>query len=290
MSPLDTLFSSIVVTIWGVNFVVMKLGTNQFPPFLLTALRFAIVAAVIVPFRPLPRPLWGWVMALAMVLGVGHFGLLCAAASGLDAATSAIGIQLCVPFSAMVGALIYKERLGPSGWAGLMLGMAGIVLLAGEPTHPSLPHLILVISASMAWAWSHVVVKRIGPIDGLTLNGWTALFAMPVLALLSLVFESGQGQAVAQADWRGWAALAFITGASSLIAYTLWYRLIGRNPMNKVVPFTLLGPVIGVACGALMLGEPLHWQKLLGGALTILGVAVVQFRPTPKPKPAKTAP
>lgn len=282
MSPLDTLLSTIVVAIWGVNFVFMKLGTGELPPFLLSALRFALVAAVIVPFRPLPRRHWRLVLALAVVLGVGHFGLLLAAASGLDAATTAIGIQLCVPFSAMVGSLVYRERLGRAGWAGLSLGMAGVVLLAGEPSHPSPPHIALVVIAAFAWAWSNVIVKRIGPIDSLTLNGWTALFSMPLLAGMSLLFEQGQVQAVAKAGWHGWGAVLFTAGASSLVAYTLWYRLIGRNPMSRVVPFTLLGPVIGVACGALLLGEPLHWQKLLGGALTILGVAVVQFRPSLK--------
>jgi O-acetylserine/cysteine efflux transporter len=285
MSPLDTLFSTIVVSIWGVNFVVMKLGAAQLPPFLLSTIRFTIVAAAIVPFRRLPRHHWRLVLALALVLGVGHFGLLLVAASGLDAATTAIGIQLCVPFSAMVGAIVYKERLGPSGWLGIALGMAGVVLLAGEPTHPSAPHIALVVTAAMAWAWANVIVKRIGPIDSLTLNGWTALFSVPLLAVMSLIFEHGQIQAVQNSNWHGWGAVAFTAGASSLIAYTLWYRLIARNPMSRVVPFTLLGPVIGVFCGAFLLGEPLHWQKLLGGAMTILGVAVVQFRPfNRKPK------
>ncbi|HVI50863.1 MAG TPA: EamA family transporter [Candidatus Sulfotelmatobacter sp.] len=282
MSPLDTLLSTVVVAIWGVNFVFMKLGTTELPPFLLSTMRFCLVAAMIVPFRPLPRRRWPLVLALAVVLGVGHFGLLLCAASGLDAASTAIGIQLCVPFSAMVGAMVYRERLGRAGWIGLILGMTGVVLLAGEPTHPSPPHLLLVAAAAMAWAWSNVLVKRIGPIDSLTLNGWTALFSIPPLAAMSLAFEHGQVEAVATAGWHGWSALAFTAGASSLIAYTLWYRLIARNPMNRVVPFTLLGPVIGVISGALLLSEPLHWLKLLGGALTILGVAVVQFRPSIK--------
>lgn len=282
MSPLDTLLSTVVVAIWGVNFVFMKLGTTELPPFLLSALRFTLVAAVIVPFRPLPRRYWRLVLGLAVVLGVGHFGLLLTAASGLDAASTAIGIQLCVPFSAMVGSIVYKERLGRWGWVGLILGMTGVVLLAGEPTHPSPPHLLLVVVAAMAWAWSNVIVKRIGPIDSLTLNGWTALFSMPLLAGMSLIFEQGQIEAISNAGWHGWSAVAFTAGASSLIAYTIWYRLISRNPMSHVVPFTLLGPVIGVLCGTLLLGEPLHWLKLVGGAVTVLGVAVIQLRPSTK--------
>ncbi|MBX9635788.1 MAG: EamA family transporter, partial [Magnetospirillum sp.] len=63
----------------------------------------------------------------------------------------------------------------------------------------------------------------------------------------------------------------------SLVAYSLWYRLLARHSMNQIVPITLLGPVVGVASGVMLLGEPLSWQKLVGGAITIAGVAVVQL-------------
>jgi O-acetylserine/cysteine efflux transporter len=284
MNLRDTLLTTIVVVIWGVNFVVVKLGVQELPPLLLTGIRFACVAAVAAPFFRLPQGKLPLVIGLSALLGVGHFGLLFVGITGLDAATAAITIQLCVPFSAIVAALVYRERLGWAGALGMTLSLFGVALLAGEPTRPDLLSLALVAAAAMAWAWSNVLVKKIGPINGLALNGWMALFAAPQLILLSAIFEHGQVQAIRHAGWAGWGAVAFTAGAASLTAYTLWYRLIARHPVNRVVPFTLLGPVIGVAAGVMVLGEPLGWHKLVGGALTIAGVAIVQFRPSPAPK------
>ena len=113
-----------------------------------------------------------------------------------------------------------------------------------------------------------------------------------MLVALSLTVESGHAQLPDRllADWRPWAGIAFTVIGSSLVAYTLWYGLLARHPMNRVVPVTLLGPVVGVAGGVLVLGEALTWQKLVGGALTVAGVAVVQFLGGTRQPPAEPEP
>lgn len=289
MTPRDTLAATIVVVAWGVNFVAVKVGVTQLPPLLFSALRFAIVALAVVPFLKPPRDRLGLILLLALVLGVGHFGVLFIGMRGLDAATAAISLQLCVPFAAVVAALVYGERLGWLGIAGMAVAFLGVALLAGEPQRPDLASLGLVLFSAIAWAWSLVVIKRIGAIDPLLLNGWMALFAVPAFLLLSLAFETGQLDALRHADRLAWEAVAFSAVITSLIAHTLWYRLVARLPLNQVVPFTLLSPVIGVASGVVLLGEPLGWHKLLGGALTVLGVAIVQFRPRNRPTEVEDA-
>ncbi len=278
MNAKDAGLATIVVTVWGINFVAAKLGTRELPPLLFTAIRFAFVALAVIPFFPRPRGQLRLIGLLSLVLGVGHFGILYVGIKGLDAATAAIALQLCMPFSALVAAVAYGERLGPRGLSGMVLALAGVVLLAGEPHRPDLLSLGLVVFAALAWALSNLVVKRLGPIRPLLLNGWTCLFAVPPLLLLSALVEHGQIDALRNAGWTAWGAMAFTVVAASLVAYTLWYRLIARQPINRVVPFTLLNPVIGVASGVLALGEPLSWQKLVGGALTLAGVAVIQLR------------
>ena len=94
-----------------------------------------------------------------------------------------------------------------------------------------------------------MVIKAIGPINPLTLNGWMSLIGMPLLLILSLLFEQGQVESVRAAGWIGWGAVAYTAIIASLLAHTLWYRLIARYPVNRVVPYTLLNPVVGVASG-----------------------------------------
>lgn len=275
----DVLAALLVVTLWGTNFIAVKMALHALPPFLLTSVRFAGVALCLAPFfRPRRDQILG-IMGIALVLGCGHFGLLFFGLSGMDAATTAIVTQLGAPFSALLAWLAFGERLGPSRGLGMVMAFGGVALLAGEPTLPHALPLLVAILSMLAWAISNVQVKRLGTIRPLVLNGWMALFAAPMLLVLSLGTESGQGDALiaAAGDWRVLAALGYTIIASSLVAYSLWYRLLARHSMNQIVPITLLGPIISVAGGVLVLGEALTWHKLVGGAITIAGVAVMQL-------------
>ncbi|MCA1909344.1 MAG: EamA family transporter [Magnetospirillum sp.] len=288
----DWLLALTVVTLWGLNFIAVKVAVATVPPFLLTALRFALVALVLAPlFRP-ARHQWKGIVGIGAVLGVGHFGLMFVGVSGMDAASAAIITQLGVPFSALLAWLAFGEPLGLGRGIGLVLAFSGVALLAGEPSLPSLVPMLILVAAMVAWAVSNVQVKRLGDINPLALNGWMAVAAAPMLAVLSFTLETGHAELPARmmADWRPWAGIAYTVIASSLVAYTLWYGLLRRHPMNRVVPVTLLGPVIAVAAGVLVLGETLTWQKVVGGAITIIGVAVVQFLGGNKQPPAEPEP
>ncbi|MGE5547197.1 MAG: DMT family transporter [Solirubrobacterales bacterium] len=290
MTPRDWLSALLVVVLWGLNFVAVKLALTQLPPFLLTALRFAGVALILAPlFRPRLEQLKG-ILGIAVVLGIGHFGLLFFGLSGMEAATTAIVIQLGVPFSALLAWAVFGEELGRARAFGLVLAFAGVALLAGEPTLPHPLPLITVAVAMFCWALSNVQVKRLGNIDPMALNGWMALFAAPLLLLLSMATEHHQIEAIAASGLRVWGGFAYTVLASSVVAYTLWYRLLARHSLNRVVPITLLGPVVGVAGGVTMLGETLTWQKLVGGAITIAGVAAVQFAGRKPPPGAEAEP
>jgi O-acetylserine/cysteine efflux transporter len=206
----------------------------------------------------------------------------------MDAATTAIVTQLGAPFSVLLAWAAFGESLGWARAVGLALAFGGVAVLAGEPTLPDPLPLVVAMVAMFAWAVSNVQVKRVSPIDPMALNGWMALMAAPMLFTVSLVVEDGQAAALAGADWKTWAGVAYTTIGSSVVAYTLWYRLLARHSMNRVVPVTLLGPVVAVAGGVLMLGEVLTWQKVVGGLITIAGVAAVQFaggRSPPKAEP-----
>lgn len=285
MSAMGWLAALVVVVIWGLNFIAAKVGVAQMPPFAFMALRFAIVGLLLAPwFRPRGWRQWRGVAVISFSLGVLHFGLLFAGIRGVDAATAAIAIQLSVPFSAALAALVFGERLGWKRAGGMVLAFSGVAFLAGEPTRFALWPFLLVVSGAFAWAASNVIIKTLGSIPPVVMNGWMSLLAAPQLALLSLVLETDQAAALAAADWRGWAALAFTVVCASMIAYSLWYHLLSRYELNRVVPFTLLAPVIGIGGGILVLGEPLSFQKGVGGILTIIGIAIIQFAGAPKPR------
>lgn len=283
----DWLASVAVILIWAFNFIVGKVGVQELPPLLLMGLRFALVALLLAPFLRPPGPgRWPLIAALAVVLGCMHFGLLFVGLSGVAAGPAAIAIQLTVPFSAALAAIFYKEHLSLWQLAGMGVAFAGVWLLADAPAQPpDLPHLLMVIIAAWSWSCANVLIKRLGPINVFTLNGWIALLTAPLLLAASAVFEHGQFAAIASADWRAWGAIVYMAVGASVIAYGLWYYLIAKHEMNRIVPMTLLSPVLAVLLAALLLDEPLTTMLLIGGAVTLVGVAMIQFLRRVRPDP-----
>ena len=87
-------------------------------------------------------------------------------------------------------------------------------------------------------------------------------------------------QALQAAPITAWISLSYTIIGASLIAYTLWYNLLRRHPISRVVPYTLLAPVVAFSAGAVYLNEPITLIKIIGGTLTILGVAIIEIRPS----------
>ncbi|MCW5700387.1 MAG: EamA family transporter [Rhodospirillales bacterium] len=287
MTPLDIAAAFVVILIWAFNFVAAKIGVTQIPALMLLGLRFTLVAFLLLPFLRWPGPRWRLVIAVSIVLGGFHFGLMFSGLQGVDAGPAAIAIQLTVPFSAILAWVFYRERMGALQLVGLVVAFVGVYILAGEPTtKPSVPHFLMVVAGAFAWALANVIIKRIGPIDVFLLNGWLAIFAAPQLFLASMLLEEGQVAAVTVADWRAWGSVAFMAIGASITAYGLWYYLIRKYEMNKVVPLMLLSPVLAVLLAAALLGEPLTLRIVLGGAITITGVAMIQFLKSARPRTA----
>lgn len=286
LSALDWAAAMTVVLIWALNFIVGKIGVEQLPPLLLMSLRFALVAALLAAYLKPLGDRWREIAALSVLLGGLHFGLMFAGLRGIDAGPAAIAIQLTVPFSALLALLFYRERLGVWQLAGMLVAFAGVYLLAGDPARvPSLPPFLMVVGAAFAWALANVLIKRLGRINPFTLNAWVALLAFPQLLLASLLLEEGQAAALRSADWRAWSAILYMAVGASIIAYGLWYHLIGKHAINSVVPLTLLSPVLAVGLAVPLLGEALTANVLIGGAVTLAGVAMIQFLRPRLPEP-----
>lgn len=285
MKPVHILTLVFVTAIWGVNFVVAKLGLHEIPPLLLTALRFFLVAIVLVPFVPRPQRILTRILPLSVTLGSLHFSLMFIGLTRVDASVASIAIQLQIPFAAILAAIFFKDRLGWRRAAGMALAFFGVVLVAGMPRiSGDRLYLVLVILASLVWAVGNVQIKALDGIGAVTLNAWISLFSAPQLLILSLIFEHGQLAALTTAGWRGYGALVYMAIMGTIVGYGLWYAMIARYTTNMTMPFLLLVPVFGVLSGITMLGEPLSWQIVLGGLAVVAGVGVIVLR---RPKLAR---
>jgi O-acetylserine/cysteine efflux transporter len=284
MNPRDALLLLMVMLIWGLNFVFAKWAFVHWPPILVTAARFAVTAAVLLPFARVPRGRFASIAALSVTLGTVHFSLMFTGVSGTDAGVAAILAQTQVPFAALIAWLVLGDAPGWRSIAGQAVAFAGVVVLAGEPRVLANPTAAgLVILASFMWAVAAIQVKRMAPIDAITLNGWMSLMAVPQLLIVSSLVEHGQAAALLSPHWIVWVSVLYMALGVTVVGYVLWYRMLARYPVNLLMAFTLLVPVFGVASGHFILGEAIGWQRIVGGLITIIGVAIIVVR---RPAPA----
>ncbi len=279
----DLLLGLFVIVIWALNIIVIKVGVAELPPLLMTTLRFMLVAVLLVPFYPVTRAQLPFLLLLSVTFGSLHFALLFIGLGQAEAGTGALLVQMGTPFATLLAVFFLKEKLGFKRLIGLLLSFAGVIVLAGGPTLPSpLPLSILLMSA-FGWAVSQLLIKRGPPIAPLALAGWVALFAVPQVGLGSWLLEYNHLNAIQQASWLGWGAVIYTAVMSSIVAYGIWYTLLRRHPVNRVVPMTLLVPVLAVGLGALLMDDSLGIHKLIGGGLVVAGIAliVIKFRRRP---------
>ena len=281
MRPTDVLTVVLVMLIWGINFTVAKTGIEELSPIFMIFLRFLLVAVLLVPFVPRPTgPQMRRIALIGICLGGLHFPLMFVGVSGVDASFASIAAQLSVPFSALLAAVVYRERLGWRRTVGLAIAFAGIAVIAGRPSESSnLFFLGLIIAATAFWSVANMQIKELGPIGGFQLSAWISVFAVPLLLIASLIFEEGQVEQVMSAGWRGWGSVVYQAVAVAIISYGMWYPLVRRYDVNVVMPFNLLNPLFGIICAVILLGDPVTWTLIVGGALVIGGVGIITIRP-----------
>jgi O-acetylserine/cysteine efflux transporter len=282
MKAIDTAIALFVVALWGLNFVVVKVGVAEMPPVFYVCIRFVLVFVLLAPFLRWPGRRLRDIAVLAFILGSLHFPLMFAGMFFLEAGTVSVIAQLQTVFSALLAYSFFGERLSWRGWAGMMIALVGIGLIAGGVRLDANGWAVLLpIAGAFFWSLYNAALKHFGPMDGNQLNGWLALMIAPQTLLLSLVFEEGQWRSLVEMSWPLAGSLLYQAIPMMIVSYWLWYRLIYKYPMTSVTPFMLLMPAFGMASGHVFLGEVLTMINLLGGALTIAGVGMIILRRRP---------
>jgi O-acetylserine/cysteine efflux transporter len=278
LSPAHALLAVAVVAVWGTNFVVIKGALDELPPLLFAALRFTL--AFIPAAFILPRPAVGLanLASYGLLIGAGQFGLLYIAIDGhISPGLASLVVQTQVFFTIGLAMWLAGEPLRPFQAVAVALAAVGLGVVGWHTDGTTtVPGLMLVLGAAFAWAAGNILTKRAGSINMLSYVVWSSAFAVPVLAVLSLVFE-GPGRIAASLTRAGpatWVAVAWQSWANTLFGYAAWSWLLSRHPAALITPMALLVPVFGMGASALWLGESLAPWKLTAAALVLAGLAI----------------
>ncbi|HEU4724180.1 MAG TPA: DMT family transporter [Candidatus Eisenbacteria bacterium] len=287
MAPRLQAFLAIVF--WGISFVATRLALREVSPVTLIFMRFtfgALFLHVVLAARRMPlfAPRANWPMLFAMGF-VGIFVQQLVQAYALTLTTAVrtgwlIGITPI--WSALLAAILLRERLGVGKIAGLVIGFVGAALVvtrgrleAGLFALPSTQGDLLVLATTINWAIYTVMGRgTLGALGSLRATAGAMLAGYLLLAPWFLGAGGWRELGTVSADV--WGAMLFLGVGCSGIAYWFWYGALERIETSRVASFLYLEPLVTLAAAVAILGEPVGWSTLVGGVVLLSGVALVQ--------------
>ena len=281
MTPIDILIALGLVSVWGFNFVVIKIGLQDLPPVLFTALRFLFAALPLVFFIKRPDTTWKLIIAYGMFQFALQFTLLFSGIKlGLPAGLASLVIQLQAFFTIGLAVLMLGERPRAIQLVGALVALSGMALVAANlEGKATLIGFVLVVLGGVSWAFANIATKKMGKVNALSLVVWGSLVATPPLLLASWLMEGeAKWQLAANAfTLKTLMTILFQSYPNTILGFGIWSMLMKKYEAATIAPFSLLVPVAGMTSAALILDEQLHWWKIAAGLLVLSGLALNQF-------------
>ncbi|MEN9538339.1 MAG: putative inner rane transporter YedA [Pseudomonadota bacterium] len=273
----------LLTIVWGINWPIMKLGVQDYPPLTFRAIcaliGLPLFAGVLwrlkVGFR-IPREHWREVFELGMLNMVLWHGLIILAVKALSSGRAAILGYTMPIFSAILGAWLFGNALSPRAWLGVGAATVGVLLLlwheitqlSGQPVGVG-----LALVAAAAWALGTHRLRRT-PIQEstLTIVFWMTAMTLVAMVACAFIFERHLWRMPAGVNWIGIAFNGILIYAFSQAA---WFYLARSLPPLASTLSVMMIPILGVFSGAWWLGEMLKWQDWAAVALMVVSIASV---------------
>ena len=274
---------ALVTLVWGINWPIMKIGVTDYPPLSFRMISMWLGLPVLAlglvltraPFR-IPRAHWRELFWLALTnMFIWHALIIIAVKSLTSGRAAILGYSMPI-FSALLGALLFGNKLATRAWLGVAAAGLGVflllwhefTLLAGHPLGVA-----YALISALAWALGvHLMRRTTLTVPTLTISFWMTTLTAVVMTVLSILFEQPQWKAPSASTWN---AIAFNAVMIFGIVQTLWLSL-ARNltPVASTLSVMMI-PILGVFSGAWWLGEVLHWQDWAAVVLMVLAIASV---------------
>jgi len=275
--------------IWGSTWLFIKLGLADLPPFTFAGIRFVISCAIIFAIirirgLELPRARRDWtLLAVTGILSFGlNYGLVFWGEQHISSGLAAL-LQATLPAFGLVFAHFHLpgERLSWTKIGGVVLGVCGVAVvfsnqLAVAGRQALAGCVALILSAAFA-AYSNVLVKRYGKkLNPAIMAAGQMFFGLLLLFAVGIPMEGNPFRF----HWTPIAvmSLIYLAVVGSVIAFLLYYWLVQNMDVTKSMLIALVTPVVAVILGMLVLNEEFGWRTLAGGAMIMLGIALIVVR------------
>ncbi|MBK8572140.1 MAG: EamA family transporter [Holophagaceae bacterium] len=274
-----------VAVVWGSTYFAIALGLASFTPYGMVAARFSVAAVLALGLGRLRGEAWPPRREVVHLMVVGALLL-----GGSNALVSYAELHVSTGLVAVLAALVplwlavfsmAKAPLGPKGWAGIALGIAGVAVLVwpsgGLRIHPG--GLAAMVAAPLIWAWGTLHGKHFVHGGGLMTNVGIQMLTAALIGLAVAPLSGGflRGALTAKALW----AVGYLALFGSLLAFSAYIYLAKAWPPAKMGTYAYLNPLVAVLLGSLILHEAFGLREILGMTIILAAVALVQLRQTP---------
>lgn len=286
--PRTLLLFAAFVFVWGTQWPAMKLAVAEIPIFTFRALCVTLGAAGLFAIARLkgqslvvPREQWR-ALALASLFNMtGWFYFSALALTLIPAGRAAILAYTMPIWAFLLGIPVLKSRPTKGQWLGLVLGLGGIAVLAGDDLlalRAAPLGTLAMLVAAMSFGIGAVMQKRVvWGASVLTLTAWQLVVGGLPLVVAALIADWGRLEPI---SWLAIAGLIYTIVLGILFGLTTWLHLVSLLPIQVASLSTLLIPVVGLLSSVALLGEPLGWPEII--ALALVVGAVSQVIPMPR--------
>jgi drug/metabolite transporter (DMT)-like permease len=288
LAYIEVLFA---VLAWGASFIATKVALREVSPVTVVWLRFAMGVAILgvaviarKQFALPPAPDLVYFAILGFIGITFHQWLQSTALQTSQASTTAWIVATTPIFIALLAWIFLRERLGWWKVVGIALAAFGVLIVVSQGDFSAFTAGsfgasgdILILVSALNWAVFSVLSRR-----GLQFHPATRMmfYVMTIGWLFtSVLFFSGPGmKEIGQLSTAGWLGVGFLGVACSGLAYIFWYDALQALPASQVGAFLYIEPLVAVLVAAIILDEPLIFASLVGGAIILAGVWLVNRR------------
>lgn len=287
LSRKDWVLLVLLTICWGINWPIMKMAVQDFPPVLFRTL--CISGAIPVLWLAarmqgislkISRDDPGTIFTLAIPNMIIWNTFMIIGVKMLSSGRAAILGYTMPVWAVLSGLIFFRDRISALGWCGVGFALSGaLLLLSSEFTHISGQPMgsVMILVAATAWGYGTVLMKRTKiAIPTLTLTFWMMLMTAICMAVISALFEYRL--------WRMptpvvWAAIAYNAIMIFSFGQVIWFSLARSLPPLASSLSVMMIPVLGVFSGAWVLSETPHWQDYVAMLLILAAMGTVLWKP-----------
>ena len=276
----------LVYVVWGSTYLAIRYVVVGLPPLLTASTRFVLASLLIATFVLVRRGRASFVATRRQWLGAGGIGLLLllggnggvtlAEQAHLPSGLTAL-LVAGVPLFVVLLRLLVRDRPSNRTVLGVAIGFVGLAVLllpGARPVGVSVLAAGTVVVSSFMWSLGSFVATRVElPADPLvaTVGEMTG----GAVGLLLVGVARGERFDASTVTTSSLLALVYLVLFGSIVAFTAYSWLLGTAPLSQVATYAYVNPVVAVVLGALVAGEHVTAVSLVGGAVTVLAVAIV---------------